>query len=204
MATAHSTTTDGIEYRDIEGWPGYRVGTDGTVWRLWVNCSAGRKLTDRWRQMKVSVHKNRTPGRAYRFVNLTPPEGGRYKTFRVHRLVLLAFVGPCPEGMESRHLDGDPGNNRLDNLAWGTPEENREDNRRLGRYSGGRRNRMYTHDDKTLSLTEWAKALGVPYSCLYQRVTQLGMTFEEAISLPFVGHAANGGRGKKLRRQPTQ
>lgn len=29
----------------------------------------------------------------------------------VHRLVMEAFVGPCPEGMEVRHLDGDASNN---------------------------------------------------------------------------------------------
>jgi hypothetical protein len=37
----------------------------------------------------------------------------------VQRLVLEAFVGPCPPGQESRHFpDRDPSNNRLDNLRW--------------------------------------------------------------------------------------
>jgi len=45
----------------------------------------------------------------------------------VHSLVLEAFVGPCPDGMECRHLDGDPANNRLDNLRWGTHRENEAD-----------------------------------------------------------------------------
>lgn len=48
-------------------------------------------------------------------------------TRRVHRLVLEAFVGPCPDGMETRHLNGDPHDNRLENLAWGTPPENFRD-----------------------------------------------------------------------------
>lgn len=42
----------------------------------------------------------------------------------VHRLVLEAFVGPCPAGMECRHLNGNPSDNRLENLAWGTKREN--------------------------------------------------------------------------------
>lgn len=54
------------------------------------------------------------------------------KTRYFHRLVLEAFIGPCPEGMECRHLDGDAGNNRLENLAWGTPIENGEDKVRHG------------------------------------------------------------------------
>jgi len=45
----------------------------------------------------------------------------------VHRLVLEAFVGPCPEGMQCRHLDGDKTNNSLSNLKWGTPSENNSD-----------------------------------------------------------------------------
>jgi hypothetical protein len=49
------------------------------------------------------------------------------KTFSVHRLVLLAFVGPRPEGMQCRHLDGNKRNNRLCNLKWGTPKENQQD-----------------------------------------------------------------------------
>ena len=45
----------------------------------------------------------------------------------VHRFVLEAFVGPCPGGMQCRHLDGNPSNNRLGNLRWGTRQENEGD-----------------------------------------------------------------------------
>lgn len=50
----------------------------------------------------------------------------------IHRLVLLAFVGPCPHGMECCHWDGDPTNNRLENLRWGTHTENMQDKMRIG------------------------------------------------------------------------
>ena len=42
----------------------------------------------------------------------------------MHRIVLEAFVGPCPEGLEGAHLDGNPRNNRVDNLSWATKKEN--------------------------------------------------------------------------------
>jgi hypothetical protein len=127
-----------VEYRDVPGWPGYRVGTDGSVWHCWSRYRHGpRRMTDRWQQMKPSIQKKRNKGRAYRYLNLVPPEGGSYKTFRVHRLILETFVGPCPPGMEARHLNGDPGDNRLENLAWGSPERNRQDNRELGAYQRG-------------------------------------------------------------------
>jgi hypothetical protein len=56
------------------------------------------------------------------------------KTMYVHRLVLFAFERAQPTGtrIECRHMDGNPQNNALDNLAWGTVVENRADRRRLG------------------------------------------------------------------------
>ena len=75
--------------------------------------------------------------RGYLRVNLVPPEGSSYRTFRVHRLVLEAFIGQCPNGMEGRHLNGIKTDCNLSNLAWGTPEQNRQDNRDLDVYARG-------------------------------------------------------------------
>jgi len=65
---------------------------------------------------------------------------GRRVNGRIHRLVLQAFVGECPPGLECRHLDGDPTNNRVDNLRWGTHAENEEDRQRHGNIPCGSRN----------------------------------------------------------------
>jgi hypothetical protein len=54
------------------------------------------------------------------------------RNWRVHRLVLLAFVGPCPSGLIATHLDGTRTNNRLSNLAWRTPKDNSQDAVRHG------------------------------------------------------------------------
>lgn len=61
------------------------------------------------------------------------------KTISVHTLVLEAFVGPAPDGMECRHLDGNQRNNRLGNLAWGTPDQNQADKVRHGTILKGER-----------------------------------------------------------------
>lgn len=45
----------------------------------------------------------------------------------VHQLVLLTFVGPCPDGYETRHKNGKPSDNRLENLQYGTPKQNDDD-----------------------------------------------------------------------------
>lgn len=52
--------------------------------------------------------------------------------FWVHRLILLSFVGPCPDGMETLHGEGGPSDNRLVNLRWGTSAENNQDILRHG------------------------------------------------------------------------
>lgn len=66
---------------------------------------------------------------------------GERKTWHGHRLVLLAFVGPLPDGHETRHLDGDPTNNALSNLAYGTVSENARDRVKHGTHSMSRKAR---------------------------------------------------------------
>ena len=57
-----------------------------------------------------------------------------------HRLVLLAFAGPCPDGMETRHADGDSENNAIANLSWGTKAQNAIDRVVHGTDPRGERN----------------------------------------------------------------
>ena len=58
---------------------------------------------------------------------------GEQRVFSVHRLVLMAFVGPCPEGMEGCHNDGNEINNTPSNLRWDTKASNMVDRIRHGR-----------------------------------------------------------------------
>jgi len=76
--------------------------------------------------------------RGYRIVTLS--NGGCHVKLGVHTLVLSSFVGPRPAGKECRHLDGNPLNNRLENLCWGTDKENSDDKARHGRMNTGERN----------------------------------------------------------------
>ncbi len=85
-----------------------------------------------------------------RYKSFTPiDDHGRQRCLSVHKLVLTLFVGPCSRGQETRHLDGDPSNNRLDNLVWGTRSQNNgEDKIAHGRLSCGeaRPNAKLTED----------------------------------------------------------
>lgn len=50
-----------------------------------------------------------------------------------HQMVIAAFIGPRPEGLVVRHLNGDQVDNRLENLAYGTAVDNMQDMRKHGR-----------------------------------------------------------------------
>ena len=112
-----------VEYREIPGYPGYRVGDDGSVWSC--RKSSGSKC---WRQglrgspnwKLLSVFFN---GDGYACIRTNPDR----KMHRVHRLVLLSFVGPCPVGMEARHLNGISSDSSRINLEWATPKVNQSD-----------------------------------------------------------------------------
>jgi hypothetical protein len=54
------------------------------------------------------------------------------KSFDVHRLVAITFLGAPPDGHEVCHNDGDPANNRIANLRWGTRSDNIRDSVRHG------------------------------------------------------------------------
>lgn len=114
-----------VQYRDVVGHPGYRVGDDGSVWsQRWYHGST------EWRPLAPRPTKS-----GYLLVALFDGTGRVDRG--VHTLMLEAFVGPCPEGMECRHFpDRDPASNRLANLQWGTRLENAADKRVHGTIGG--------------------------------------------------------------------
>jgi hypothetical protein len=127
---------DIVRRLEIEEFPGYWVFEDGSVW------SDPKGINTSGRFLRPSI--DRDGYHQYRMVR-----GGKQYCRKAHRLVLEAFVGPCPEGMECRHLDGNPQNNHVSNLCWGTVSENHRDKKRHGTDSSGERNGMakLTWDD---------------------------------------------------------
>jgi hypothetical protein len=120
-----------VRYKEIKDHSGYRVGDDGSVWsRLNVGgTSAARpRIGNEWRRLKPVVS-----GVFYPQVRI----GGR--TRRIHRLVLEAFVGLRPKGLEACHNDGNPNNNTLSNLRWDTRQSNSDDIGRHGTRAVGER-----------------------------------------------------------------
>lgn len=124
-----------IEWRVVPGWEMYRVSNTGRVQSRVRRIGRGRGLGTAiiegrvWKERKLYVDS-----RGYHIVTF-----GRGVTKSVHRLVLEAFVGECPIGMECRHIDGNALNNQIDNLTWGTPTENQADQVRHGTRVKGER-----------------------------------------------------------------
>lgn len=131
-AVPDHSTAEPVHYKSLAflGFAKYRVGSDGSIWSCWKF----RWGTGRWRKLKGN------PGDARGHRTIILCEGKIRKRFYIHRLVLLAFVGPCPEGMEACHNNGRPEDNRLSNLRWGTRSENHLDKRKHGTSAHGERN----------------------------------------------------------------
>lgn len=100
----------------VPGWAGFRVSARGLL------------MGPSGFLLKPSVSKD---GHLY-IVRRVGGRTGRPQKLWVHRAVLLCFIGPCPVGHESRHLDGNPAHNTISNLAWGTRLENMRDKQRHG------------------------------------------------------------------------
>lgn len=119
--------TESEAWRPVVGYDGiYEVSSLGRVRSLPRISASGNRLQGRM------LKRVPTP-KGYEIVTLT--KNGCQKVRSVHTLVLEAFVGPRPSGHVACHYDDVPTNNRVDNLRWGTYEDNAADRRRnLGVY----------------------------------------------------------------------
>lgn len=97
--------------RPIDGFPGYSVSPVGEIWS-----------TRRGAPRRLAVE---TDHRGYLLAYLM--RDGRKTKVRVHTAVAGAYLGPRPDGLEIRHLDGNKTNNWYPNLRYGTAAENTAD-----------------------------------------------------------------------------
>lgn len=116
----------GVSFARVSGLDGYAVGDDGSVW----SCNTRNGTRVGWN--RLSVHR-RDYGSRYCVVSLREQGGkGKVVVRYVHRLVLLAFVGPPPAGCIACHNDGQTDNNTLANLRWDSHRGNAADKERHG------------------------------------------------------------------------
>lgn len=100
-------------WASISDHPNYEVSDQGRVRSLGTKGHPGRILNG-------SVGK-------YGHIRVRLRTNGSTQRHFVHVLVMSAFAGPRPAGLQVRHLDGRAGNNSLSNLKYGTARENQLD-----------------------------------------------------------------------------
>lgn len=117
------------EWKTIAGFEAYAVSSLGRVKRVvgGRGARAGKILT--WHTCTQT---------GYADVRLVV--NGKAHARTVHTLVARAFLGSLPDGLVTRHLDGDKLNCRLTNLAYGTLTDNAQDKVAHGRSSYGEKN----------------------------------------------------------------
>jgi hypothetical protein len=133
---------------------GYRFSDDGKAWSR--RNRGGWGLDEEWRELKPGIMP-----KGYRLINISG-----LGTRLLHRLILEAFVGPCPEGMEGCHKDGNPANNRLDNLRWDTPKSNWEDMTKHGTDTRGFRNGAAKLTPESLDLIREMRSKGATHQSI--------------------------------------
>lgn len=116
------------EWRDIPGHSGYQVSHLGRIRSCWRCANQhSRVRTDSWRIRKLG-----RVGNGYLAVSLGMGLNGKRQQKYVHRLVTLAFIGQCPDGLEVNHIDGVKTNNCATNLEYVTHAENERHSIRIG------------------------------------------------------------------------
>lgn len=114
---------DGWIYLPVKGFVGYWACELGTIWSCWSNRYATPEKkggTMRWHRLKLTQIKGE-----YLTVSVAR-FGAEQANELVHKLVMLAF-GTWRNAPHTRHIDGNPANNRPENLIGGTAKENAAD-----------------------------------------------------------------------------
>lgn len=147
-------------WNPVPNYPGYYASKEGQI------------LSLKKRKARIMKLLESQDGHLYVFMYI----GGVQHKVWVHRAVLSAWKGLPKLGDEGRHLNDDPKNNNVINLAWGTRLENVNDKRINGRLPDGEKSGTHklTEKDvieirklyKTKSLRDLAKIYSVSHTAI--------------------------------------
>lgn len=124
-----------VTWRFVPGYERlYEVSSDGRV----RSFKKGGKL------LAISLDRS-----GYQTVHLS--KCGKATRLKVHKAVLLAFVGPPGVGQVCCHADNDRLNNRVENLRWDSMYSNNQDRKAASRYAIGEKNHLSKFTDAQIA-----------------------------------------------------
>lgn len=166
------------EWRDIPGYEGlYQISNLGNVKSL----GRFKRIGNGALQPIPERILRAVPYNKVGHLKVTLCKDGEKRKCPVHNLVMTAFVGKRPDGMEVRHLNSNSQDNRIENLAYGTSAENHIDQSKIGHIAN---QKLAPTDIPTIrirlakgeSCTAIAKDYGVSMHCIFD--IKRGKTFK--------------------------
>ena len=113
-STMHTLSDNTEQWKPVVGFEKwYEISSLGQI--------KAKQTRRKWKAGREIRARQRNKGK-YFVIDLYGDSGRR--TRYVHRLVAATFIGPCPEGKEVNHKDGDKANNRRSNLEYVTRATN--------------------------------------------------------------------------------
>jgi len=172
MADNHLNTPEEI-WKAIPDFPGYEVSDQGGVRSYRLTGKRTHKLANHPKILRPLWSQD-----GYKRAALS--KDGKLHYFSVHRLVLEAFVGPCPPGMQACHNDGKPINCYVNNLRWDTIKNNHNDKHKHGTVIYGERNgRVKLTENQIIEIRKLATQgystieLGEMFSVTHQNINRI-------------------------------
>ena len=160
-------------WRPVVGWEGfYEVSDHGRVRSIpRVVPRAGTRIVSLAADPQPVTLDRLMTGRLLRqhpkrhgFMSVNFCRDGKQRTMGVHRLVLEAFVGPCPPGHMATHHNGDKTDNRLSNLRWAPHSCNRGSRHGRSKLSEGQA-RQIKADTRTLREIAADHGITINHAC---------------------------------------
>lgn len=122
------------EWRDIEGYPNYRVSNLGRVKSLNYNHTGKEKV------LKAGTNKG--------YLRVVLCKNGKKKRFQVHRIVAMAFLPNLHNYPQVNHMDENPLNNCVENLEWCTAQYNSNYGTRIERVAAAHKGKHLSEEHK--------------------------------------------------------
>ena len=181
--------TEQEEWREIPGWEGlYSVSTYGRVKSHQRLIQEKRK--DGWKPKEYIIDEKilKPSKQKSGHLRVSLSRDRQIKFRLIHQLVLETFIGYKPRGKECCHKDGNPSNNHLSNLYYGTRSQNIADAKRHGTFPMGNQRpgarltnqeafEIYTYCKQGFKDEDIAKQYGVTKGCVVQ--IRLGNNWKE-------------------------